>query len=108
MTETLPALQDAMLDEATVDRLFADVANGAELLEIVLKGGAAQLTPEPNPTSLAAARGALREGRVFGVQLRYRFAGTEWWDTLIATRAGVRLVRIDRGAALAAALGSCE
>jgi hypothetical protein len=32
------------------------------------------------------------------VQLRYRFEGTEWWDTLMPLGGGrVRLVRIDRG-----------
>lgn len=97
-------LQDAILDDATVDRLFDDVASSAQLIEIVLKGSAEQMTPESTATTLASARRALRDGSVFGVQLRYRFAGTEWWDTLIATRAGVRLVRIDRDAALA----SCE
>lgn len=108
MNDVLPTLQDAMLDDATVDRLFDDVASAAQLLEIVLKGSAEQVTPDPTATSLVSARRALREGSVFGVQLRYRFAGTEWWDTLIATRAGVRLVRIDHGAALAAAAASCD
>ncbi len=104
----LPDLQDATLDEETVDRLFEDVASGAELLEVVLKGSAEGLTPDPHETSLTTARRALRDGAVFGVQLRYRFAGTEWWDTLIRMGGGVRLVRIDRGAALAAAMSSCE
>lgn len=93
-------LQDAILDEATLDRLFDDVATSAELLEIAFKGGSEAMTPEPTAASLASARRALRDGAVFGVQLRYRFAGTEWWDTLMPTRNGVRLVRIDRGAAL--------
>lgn len=96
----LPNLQDAMLDDATLDRLFEDLATSAQLLDVAFKGGAVSMTPEPTVASLAIARQALRDGAVFGVQLRYRFGGTEWWDTLIKTASGVRLVRIDRGAAL--------
>lgn len=94
-------LQDTILDEATVDSLFFDVAHAGELLEVVLKGTPVGMTPDPSGVSLDAARVALRERQVFGVQLRYRYAGSEWWDTLMVVRDGVRLVRIDHTRALA-------
>lgn len=103
-----PMLQDVMLDEATLDRLFTDVAELATLLDVAVKGAPEDMTPPSTPRSLADVRAALREGRVFGVQLRYRYAGTEWWDTLMRTASGVRLVRIDHGAALLAAAPSCD
>lgn len=95
-------LQDAILDEAMLARLFFDVAEAGQLLEIVLKGAAEGMTPDPTEITLDAAFAALRERRVFGVQLRYCFGGSEWWDTLMVVRGGVRLVRIDHTAALAA------
>jgi hypothetical protein len=104
----LPNLQDALLDDATVDALFHDVSSSTQLLEIVFKGSAEQMTPEPAEASLARARTALRERTVFGVQLRYRFGATEWWDTLIPMPGGVRLVRIDHGAAVASPDGLCD
>jgi hypothetical protein len=90
----LPDLQDAVIDEATLDQLFFDIAQGAELLAIVYKGTAGAADAALAPPDLAAARGALRGDRVLGVQLRYRHAGVEWWDTLLRTARGVRLVRI--------------
>jgi hypothetical protein len=73
--------QDAVLDDATVARL--------ELIGVVLRplgmrratGGAA---------TLADASRALAD-RSASIQLRYRHAGEEWWDTLIPLPAGVRL-----------------
>jgi hypothetical protein len=30
------------------------------------------------------------------VQLRYRYRGRQWWDTLLRTEDGVRIVRIEQ------------
>lgn len=93
----LPTLQETVLDDARLDDLFADVAREAELLEIVFKGGAEAHAPEPDPRApLAAARAALRDRTVFGVQLRYVHDGVEWWDTLMLVPGGTRLVRMNR------------
>ncbi len=102
----LPKVQEAILDEATLDRLFFDVAHVAELLEVVTKGAPEAHAADPTaPDRLERAREALRAGRAFGVQLRYRFADTEWWDTLMRVPGGVKLVRIDRGAVFASVEG---
>ncbi len=97
-------VQDAILDRETVDRLFFDIAHAAELLGVTTKGGAETMAGSESQ-DLEAARRALHERRVFGVQLRYRHAGTEWWDTLMATPHGIRLIRIDHGAALRSPAG---
>lgn len=97
MDEELPQLQDALLDDAMVDDLFGDIAAAGELLEIVWKGSAERYAGDPDTAaSLAAARSALRDKRVFGVQLRYLHAGVEWWDTLMLVPGGTRLVRMNR------------
>ncbi len=93
-------VQEALLDEPTTRQLFFDIEHAAELIDVVYKGpGARRADPVPATPSLADAHRALASGHA--VQLRYRFGGEEWWDTLIGTEAGVRLVRISHSRALA-------
>ncbi|HEY6556577.1 MAG TPA: hypothetical protein VI072_04860 [Polyangiaceae bacterium] len=86
----LADVQDAVLDAATLDQLFFDLSQLAELLEVRLKGGASDYA-EAAP-GLESARAALDAKAA--VQIRYRYAGAEWIDTLMPTGAGVRLVRM--------------
>jgi hypothetical protein len=44
--------------------------------------------------SLEQARQLLLEGRARGIQIRYHYDGADWWDTLMRTPQGIRLVRI--------------
>lgn len=100
---TVP-LHEALLDDATVDQLFFDVAQTGALLGVSLKGGARALAEAAagTPTDeLARARALLRSGVVAGVQLRYRHQDREWWDTLLRVAGGVRLIRICHDDALA-------
>ncbi|WP_437629583.1 hypothetical protein [Sorangium sp. So ce854] len=95
----LPPLQEAVLDEATLDRLFLDIAGAAEIVSVSLKAGATVRAgglprAEGAGDELATARRALGDGTALGVQIRYRFGGSEWWDTLLRTPSGVRLVRV--------------
>lgn len=98
----LPKLQDATLDQPAITAWFDDVATCAELLEIVVRGGKwadepVAATKENARERLDSALRALLGGA--SVQLRYRFEGTEWWDTIMPVAEGkFRLVRIDRGA----------
>ena len=64
-----------------------------EMLGVVLRGGPRDMAPDPTKTSLSDARAALGAGSA--VQLRYRWEGQEWWDTLTPRQSGVvALVRI--------------
>ena len=90
----LPPLQQAMLDAATVDALFADLASCTRVLAVVPKRVLRTMTEEA-PIDLAAARAGLRDGSLRGVQIRYRYDGREWCDTLMPMAGGsARLVRI--------------
>lgn len=89
----IPDLHEGLLDDATLDALFADIECAAELLGVSVKGGAKTMADE-SVASLAHARELLRAGTVRGVQLRYQFQGAQWWDTLLRTQNGVRLVRV--------------
>jgi hypothetical protein len=95
----LPKIEEGLLDDAGLDALFFDVRHAARLLEVVDRGAGPAGDPRPvdDPDrALVDARDALRSGRA--VQLRYRFGGSEWWDTLIPLATGTRVVRIDRNA----------
>ena len=89
----LPPLQTATLDEDTLDRLFQDISALASPPEVIVKWAPCEHTPDDH-TSLVEARRALGDGRAFGLQLRYRLDGALWFDTLLRTDGGVRLVRI--------------
>jgi hypothetical protein len=89
----LPDLQDALLDPGTLAQLFFDLSQLAEVLEIRVKGAPTALATE-ELTTLEAARTALASGAAMAVQLRYRFEGRLWLDTLMRTPSGVRIVRM--------------
>jgi hypothetical protein len=98
----LPPLQEAMLDDTTLNQLFFDVAHAAELVSISLKGAStAHASESADPRVLDVAQRLLIEGGLLGVQLRYRYQGSSWLDTLLRTPGGVRLVRLRQDDVLA-------
>lgn len=84
-------LTEGVLDGPTLDALFADIAAHTELLDVYVKGGPERRASE-GPADLVAARAAL-SGGARGVQLRYRWDGVEWRDTILVVPAGFRVVR---------------
>jgi hypothetical protein len=92
---TLPALQQAELDAATVEQLFSDLARCTQVLAVLPRFASRTLVP-PQTMELAAAHAGLVDGALRGVQVRYRYDGREWTDTLLALGPGrTRLVRIN-------------
>lgn len=98
---TLPDVQQAHLDVATLDALFSDIATFAHVYSVVVKHGAGRV--EEQGTTLEEGRAALASGTARGVQIRYRHDGVEWCDTLLNTPAGVRLVRVSSDQVVASA-----
>jgi hypothetical protein len=90
----LPQLQDAILDPETLEQLFRDIQRCAVVDEVLLKGGALAMASEKS-VQLVEAQDALRDKQVAGVQIRYWYDGANWWDTLMHTPRGVRLIRIE-------------
>ncbi len=91
-------LHDAWLDERALAQLCFDLAHAAELVA-VLERGARGAAPKHHPATAAgleAVRAGLVAGSVTAVQVRYRFDGEEWWDTLARGPAGFRLIRISQ------------
>ena len=86
----LPDLHEEILSADQVRQLFADIAEHAELIEIGVRGA----VPDVQPTELDEARTIVETRAARGVQLRYRYQGAQWWDTLMIEAEGVRLIRI--------------
>ncbi len=89
----LADLNEAILDDATLSALVSDLHQHAEVLDVLVKGGATTRT-DGKPVRLEDAVALLRAGSVRGVQVRYNWDGDEWRDTLFGTPAGVRIVRM--------------
>jgi hypothetical protein len=95
MSETLkefPQLQQVAVDDALLDALVADLTALTEILCVMPKAGAGRVVPKTVPLDDGAQM--LREGNLRGLQIRYRYEGDEWWDTLMQTPNGIRLTRI--------------
>ncbi len=92
-TVDLPNVHTALLDAETLAALFRDLAVGASILDVRAKGSATSHASTA-AWSLDAARVALIEGQVSGVQVRYVLDADIWRDTLMRTPEGTRLVRI--------------
>ncbi len=92
MNELAP-LHESILDDATVDQLFQDIASLTQVIEVIPKTSDRGYVPE-HSIPLEDAREMLRQGAVRAVQIRYVYDGVQWWDTLMVHPRGVRVVRI--------------
>ena len=95
-TPPLPDLNQAVLDESSLESLFRDFVACTKVLDVTVKTAADRMTPQKRVT-LDDAKALLLSNLVRGVQVRYLYDNAEWWDTLMATPAGVRVVRIRHG-----------
>jgi hypothetical protein len=89
----LPELAQARLDPGTLDQLFIDIATCTKVIDVTAKLAATQMVPQQRLT-LEAAHELIRTRCVRGVQIRYLYDGSEWWDTIIVNDDGVCVVRI--------------
>lgn len=92
----LPDLQQSSLDPETLTQLFTDLAACTEVLEVIPKAMAEGYVPESSTIGLDEGRRMLLSGNVRGLQIRYRYQGCQWWDTLLpdVQNGGFRIVRI--------------
>ncbi len=90
----LPALHTTLLDSAQVEQLLDDIETCAALVEILPQYAAQEFVPDRPGLTLAEARHLLASRAVRGLQLRYRYDGADWWDTLMVAGDRWRVVRI--------------
>lgn len=92
----LPDLQQSVLDPDTLAQLFSDLGSLTEILEVIPKALAQGYVLEGSEISLDEGRRMLLSGVVRGLQIRYQYQDSQWWDTLLpdAASGGFRIVRI--------------
>jgi hypothetical protein len=90
----LPPVHVAEIDADKLRELFADVEALGERLEIVLKRAPEAQVDLAQCVSLTEALEQLLSGKALGAQLRYSHDEADWWDTLLCTPHGFRIVRI--------------
>jgi hypothetical protein len=96
--EPAPSVLDAehlkglVLSKASVEAFFGDLGLDTTVIEMRVKGGAAEgVVP-----TLRAARDAFLRGGASAVQIHYAYKGEDRWDTLMHTRDGIRMARVAR------------
>ena len=90
---SLPDMQQAILDPSTLTQLFRDIELCGERIEVIPKYSAEGYIPAGLIT-MGEGCALLASGKLRGLQLRYHYDGYDWWDTLMKTPQGIRLVRI--------------
>ena len=88
----VPLMTEGTIDAATLRQLVADLLNHAVVMVVREKGGpGAYAAPEDQPLGVAIDR--LLSGEARAVQVRYRYDGCEWTDTVMASPTGFRVLR---------------
>ena len=92
----LPDLQQSVLDPGTLAALFLDLETCTEIIEIIPKAAAEGYVAEHTEITLSEAKDLLLSGQIRGLQIRYLYQGSQWWDTLLPAPGGegFRIVRI--------------
>ena len=92
----LPDLQQSVLDPETLAQLFIDLASLTQILEIIPKASASGYVDDDSNISLDEAREMLLSSAIRGLQIRYSYQGSQWWDTLLPDpeSTNFRIVRI--------------
>ena len=93
--DRLREFHDAFIDPATLEQLFDDIEGAAEVLAVLIKGGGRERA-HGGTLSLDEGREIFLSKKARGLQIRYRYDGAEWWDTLMHTPSGIRIIRIEQ------------
>lgn len=88
----VPPMWQATLDPAALAQLFTDLRAAAEVESVRGKADPRGYAPA-DALTLDAAHARLTAGELTGVQIRYRFDGHDWTDTVLRAAGGFRLVR---------------
>lgn len=89
----LPQLTQGDLDDQALRDLVDDLTSLTEILEIKVKGSSIKKA-EDTTLHLRQAVAALHQGKVHGVQVRYLWQESEWFDTLMRVPTGIRVIRM--------------
>jgi hypothetical protein len=87
-----PEMHQGLLDQATIAQYFEDLEH-AHVYDVLVKG-APKRYAEEGSFDLSRGRELFQSGHVRGLQVRYRWNDADWWDTLMRSAQGVRIVRV--------------
>lgn len=91
----LPELNEASLDWDELDCVLADLDDFANVLSIMGREVGNENTPTDLKLSdIVKARELFVAGTLVALQIRYEFADSVWFDTLLREPTGARLVRM--------------
>lgn len=93
-TPELPPLHTGTLDFSQVEHLLADIEACGDQIEVLPKYAAQQYVPATASVTLEQAYQLLASRAVRALQIRYRWEGADWWDTLMVVGDQFRIVRI--------------
>ena len=88
----LPDLQEVVLGAEELAGYLAELAASRSRVEVRVK---TTQTGQARQFALEDLSAAFARGEIASAQLRYRYQGTTWADTLLQGSDGTRLVRID-------------
>lgn len=93
----LPELAQGVLDAPTLEALYRDYANLCQMLAVLPRARPNRPTHPGETCSLEVGFAGLRDGTLSGLQVRYRWDNTEWWDTILALPGNqARIVRMQQ------------
>ena len=87
-----PDMHQGLLDDDTVEQYFRDLEH-AQVFQVLVKG-APQKYAGQERFELSQGRDLFSGGEIRGLQIRYLWDGTVWWDTLMCSPRGTRIVRV--------------
>lgn len=91
----LASLNEASLDWDELDCVLADLDDFANVLSIMGKEAGHENTPQDRVfAGIVEARDLFVAGTLVALQIRYEFADSTWFDTLMREPTGARLVRM--------------
>lgn len=84
-----PQVLSAQWDHEQVHALFDDLQQGAEIQRVQVRP-----SKQDSAFTLQEARQLLEQGEAKAIQIRYRYDGQDWCDTLMVGAESIRIVRI--------------
>lgn len=88
----VPLMVEGILDASMLNQLCSDLQSYAEIVIVQEKSGP-NAYADSEPLKLETAVHRLQSQLTRSVQVRYKFEGWEWTDTILAFQAGFRVVR---------------
>ena len=90
----LSGVYEGILTKTRLCEYFDNLEANARDVEIIVAKGCATVHGEECEWTLSECKIFFLNRSVRGVQLRYLYQHSEWWDTLMWTQRGMKLVRI--------------